>query len=112
MKTGGGDTNTEVLRLRKELINARTENSDLKEELEEKEQAFLRAAEERDKYKDQIRNARDSINKIEEVVHRNVQKAVERERKELEKMRSNVETLNKTIEILKKESESKDSNIQ
>ena len=42
-KTVGGDASSEILRLRKELVHARTQIADLQEELEEKTNLYIKA---------------------------------------------------------------------
>jgi chromosome segregation ATPase len=68
------------MRLRQQLVHARAEIADLQEELQEKNNLYLNAIRERDAGIEKLNNAKKSILDFEQVVKRQVDKAMDKER--------------------------------
>lgn len=97
--TSAGGEGSEILRLRKELVHARTQIADLQEELEEKANLYIKAIADRDQYREKLGSAKDSISKVESIVESKVRLALEKERAELARLREESEMQRRRIEL-------------
>jgi len=90
---------SDVLLLRKQLIHQRNQNADLKEQLEERENLYMRMMSERDKLKLKVEQVTENINRLEDVVQSKVDEALKEERKELERLREENKHLKETLKV-------------
>lgn len=81
------------MRLRQQLVHARAEIADLQEELQEKNNLCLNAIRERDAGVEKLNNAKQSILDFQQVVKRQVDKAMEKERAQHQRALEEVEDL-------------------
>jgi len=101
MSAGGGDgSGGEILRLRKELVHAKSQITDLQEELQEKTTLYIQAINDRDQYREKLNNAKESISKVEIIVESKVKMALEKERMQLAKLKEDNDLLQKQVAML------------
>ena len=103
MKGGTAALESEIMRMRKELVHTKTTLQDLQEELEEKTQLYIKAVADRDMFRERLNNAKGSIQNVEKIVQSKVDMALAEERKTLKRLTEENDLLKERIKIFDQE---------